>query len=96
MEDGFEMSLVPGFVPHNPDLVNGNIPCLRAAAVDRNGQPLFPMRGFDLIPVPPAALVVLDIIIKNKQVGAPNLIENSPPGDIGRLQNDDVHLPATS
>ena len=40
MTDGFKVCLVPGVIPHDPNLVDGNVFSLRAAAIHRDGQPL--------------------------------------------------------
>src|ERR1700690_1548540 len=88
------MILLPGFAPvyfHIPDLD----PVRHARAVHGNGQPLFSLRTFDLIAVPPAMLVILHVIIENEQVGAAYHVKIPAPWNIGRLQYDDDHSPAS-
>jgi hypothetical protein len=92
----FQMTLIPGVMPGNPNLVDGYIFDLRAAAMDRNRQPLLALWRFDLITVPPATFIVLHIIIKNEQIGAINLIKISSPGNVRWLENDNVHFSTTS
>jgi hypothetical protein len=62
----FQMILIPGVIPDNPNLVDGDVFDLRAAAVDGNRQPLLALWRFDLIAVPPAPFIVLHIIVKDK------------------------------
>src|SRR5215208_4119413 len=67
-----------------------------ALAVDRDGEPLFALCSLDLVAVAPAVLVILHIIVEDKQIGAADLIKITAPRNIRRLQNNDVHFPAVS
>lgn len=80
----------PDFRPINLDLFYQ--PALgRPGTVDRDGQPLLPLYGLDLIAVAPTVLVVLNIIVEDEKVCSMDLVENSAPGDVGRLQDDYIH-----
>ena len=47
---------------------------------------------FDLVAVAPTVFVVLHIIVEDKKVGAADLVEVAAPGDVRRLQDDNVHF----
>ena len=47
---------------------------------DRHGQPLGPLGGFDPVAISPGVLVVLDIIVDDKDVASVHLGEISKPG----------------
>ena len=96
MLDGFKVNLVPGGFPYNADLMDGNILGLSAEDVNRNGQPLLAMRRFDLVAVAPATLIVLYVIVKNEQVRPLDLIEHTASWNVGRLQDNGVHLSVVS
>src|SRR5215207_150321 len=87
--DGFKMDFSPGVLPDDPNLMDGNILGLGPAAMDRDGQPLPATWSLDLVAIAPAAFIVLDVIIKNKQIGTVDLIKISSPWDVGWLENDD-------
>ena len=84
------MRLCPRLGPVNAHILDGDT-LHDTFAMHRDGEPLFALMGLDLVAVAPAMFVVLNIIIKDKQISAANLIEISPPGNIGRLQDDNVH-----
>jgi hypothetical protein len=67
------------------DLIDGDIFCLRALAMNRDCQPLDTMRCFYPITVAPAAFIILDIIEKHEDVSPVDLVEKTSPGDIRRL-----------
>ena len=81
------MFVVPGPFPADMDLVDRYVVNLSAMTVDRDGEPLGAMRGFDPIAVAPSPLVILDIIIKHKDIRLQDLVEITPPGDIGWLED---------
>src|SRR3990170_7242941 len=59
--------------------------------VHRDRQPLFPVGRFDLVPIPPAVLVILHIVIEDKGICTPDLIEVAAPWNVGWLQDDRDH-----
>jgi len=48
----------------------------------RNGQPLFALCSFDLVAIPPAMFIVLNIVIKDKKVSFADLMKIASPGNI--------------
>ena len=60
-------------------------------AADRNRQPLDPVLGANSIAISPVVFGVLDFIVKNKYVGAPDQIEITLPGEIIGLEDNHAH-----
>jgi hypothetical protein len=83
-----------------PGPINTHIPDQRSIRyplrVHGNRQPLFSLMGLDLVSVAPAMLIILHIIVKDEYIRAADLIKIPPPGNIGRLQDDNVHFPTIS
>jgi hypothetical protein len=79
------MFFIPGSIPGDVDLIDGDIFRLSALAMNRDCEPLDTMRSFYSISVAPTAFIVLDIIEKHEDVGLVNLVEITTPGDIGGL-----------
>src|SRR5687768_7964439 len=92
---GFKMTFRPRLGPINTHISDG-CAIRYAPGVDRNRQPLFSLMSLDLIAVTPAMLIVLHIIIEDKQIRAADLVKIAPPGNVGRLQDDNVHFPTIS
>jgi hypothetical protein len=69
-----------------------------AKAVMTHGhrQPLRPVWRLDAIAIPPPVLVVLNVIVIDKHVGAPHLIEEAQPRQVARLQHDERCQTATA
>src|SRR5215211_4222381 len=89
------MIIRPSGRPVNPHIFYRDSLCY-AFAMYRDGQPPFSLRGLDLVAVAPAVLIILHVIIENKKIGAADLIKVPAPGNVGGLNNGDVHWPAVS
>ena len=96
MSNGIPMRLIPGSISDDADLVDGNVLRLRPMAVDRNRQPLPATRGLDPVAVTPTTLVILHVVIKDKQIGPPDLVKIASPRNVGRLQNYSIQLSTIS
>src|SRR5689334_18705443 len=95
MLERFQVILTPWIVPRDLNLINRNIFRLRPMTMNGDRQPLFATGRLDLIAIAPTALIILDIIVKNKQVGAADLVKIAAPRNIGGLENNNFHLPTT-
>src|SRR6185503_15169804 len=89
------MILPPGLGPVDPHILDGDS-FRHSFAMHRDRQPLFALRGFDLIAIAPAMFIILHVIIKNEQIRLADLTKVSAPRNIGGLQNDNVHSPTVS
>ena len=93
--EGLPVVFGPGFGPVDFDILDRDA-LGDAGAMDRDGDPLFTLSGLDLVAIAPAVLVILDIVIEDEQISARHLVKISTPGDIGGLQDDNVHSRSTA
>ena len=79
------MLSIPVLLPVDPYLVNGCLVRLNAFCKHRNGKPGGAIIRFYSIPVAPAIFVIFYIVVKNKDIRHGDLMEITPPGNIGWL-----------
>src|SRR4030042_3006988 len=84
------MFLPPVHFIVDPDI--GNQRPIRKLDKHGYGEPLDTIRCLNPIPVPPALLVILYVIIKDEDIGSVHLFKKSKPRQIPRLENPDDHV----
>src|SRR5207302_844444 len=67
-----------------------------AATADRDRQPLRTARRLHAIPVAPAVLVVLHVVVENEDIGTADEIEIAAPWDVRRLHDHASHANGSS
>jgi len=89
LPDCSHMFLTPVRFVVNPDMQHQRP--FAGLQEDRDREPLDAVGCLDPVPIPPAFLVVLDIIIDHKYVAPAHLFEKPEPGEITRLEDTDHH-----
>src|SRR5262249_19431861 len=64
-----------------------------ATGEEGDGEPEQALVGFDAVAVPPAVLVVLDVVVEDEDVALVELVEVAEPGEIAGLEHNHA-LPA--
>src|SRR5215468_3019421 len=59
-----------------------------ATGKDGDGEPEQALVGFDAVAVPPAVLVVLDVVVEDEDVALGELVKVAEPGEIAGLEHD--------
>src|SRR5262245_21373116 len=90
------MFVLPPSIRANANVLDHRSLRSHAFAIDRNREPFHALGGFDPIAVSPALSVILHVVVKNKTIRLPHLVEISAPGNIRWLKNDAVHKPLIS
>jgi hypothetical protein len=85
------MLFIPMSIPNDRNIFNFRALAHTTFRINWNGNPLRTLGSFDAIPITPPVLVILNTIIKNKNVCLLYLVKKSPPGNVAGLKNNYVH-----
>src|SRR5215467_12567079 len=85
------MFVLPPQIRTNMNVIDQRALSSQALSIDRNREPFHALRRFDPIAVSPAPSVILHVVVKDKTIRFPDLVEVPAPGNIRRLENDAVH-----
>ena len=86
------MFVIPSRVPNYRYFLDRRSLNLRPLCIHWNRQPLQPLRRFDPVTIAPAAIIVLDAVIKNEHIGLLNKMKEAAPWDVTRLEYHAVHF----
>jgi hypothetical protein len=64
--------------------------------MDRNSKPLNATGSFYPVSIPPAFLIILDVVINDKYIALGHLFKKAKPGKITRLKNPYDHYNVSS
>src|SRR5262249_25531246 len=84
-----EMLAGPGLAGVDARLPVGRL--APATGENGDGEPKQSLVGFDVVAVPPAVLVVLNVVVEDEDVALVELVEVAEPGEIAGLEHD--HAP---
>src|SRR5262245_15864867 len=85
------MFVLPPSIRANANVLDQRALRLHAFVVDGNREPFHGLGGVDPIAGSPTPGVILHVVVKDKTIRLPDLVEISAPGNIRWLENDAVH-----